>query len=40
MTAALTLYGKFGFVPAAAYYDTPIAGTIFLRRPLGDAPSP
>ncbi|HEY0833445.1 MAG TPA: GNAT family N-acetyltransferase [Azospirillum sp.] len=34
MAAALALYGKAGFRPTAPYYDTPVAGTIFLARPL------
>ncbi len=32
MTGAIALYRKSGFVPMAAYYDTPIEGTIFLAR--------
>ncbi len=36
MTAAIALYRKLGFVPAAPYYDTPIAGTHFMRLPLSD----
>ena len=32
MTGAIALYRKSGFVPTAAYYDTPIEGTIFLAR--------
>lgn len=35
MTAAVALYRHYGFEPIAAYYDSPIAGTIFMRRPLG-----
>lgn len=34
MTAALALYGAFGFEPTEAYYATPVAGTVFLRRRL------
>jgi GNAT superfamily N-acetyltransferase len=34
MTGALGLYARFGFEPMPAYYDTPIAGTRFLRREL------
>jgi ribosomal protein S18 acetylase RimI-like enzyme len=34
MAAAIALYRKFGFEPMEAYYDTPIAGTIFMRRTL------
>ena len=34
MTGALALYRKMGFEPVAAYYDTPIAGTVFLAKRL------
>jgi ribosomal protein S18 acetylase RimI-like enzyme len=34
MTEALALYRKSGFEPIAPYYDTPIAGTVFLARRL------
>lgn len=34
MAEALQLYRKAGFVPIEPYYDTPIAGTVFLGRPL------
>ena len=34
MAAALALYRKFGFETTEPYYETPIAGTIFLRRSL------
>ncbi len=34
MTEAITLYRKAGFRPVEPYYDTPLAGTIFLARPL------
>lgn len=34
MTGAQTLYRKFGFEIMAPYYDTPVAGTLFMRRPL------
>lgn len=37
MTAAIALYGRCGFVPMAPYYDTPVAGTVFLRRALSRA---
>lgn len=36
MTAALALYRRAGFAPIARYYDTPVAGTIFLGRTLTD----
>jgi ribosomal protein S18 acetylase RimI-like enzyme len=32
MTGALALYRKAGFEPIDAYYDTPVAGTVFLAR--------
>jgi ribosomal protein S18 acetylase RimI-like enzyme len=35
MAAALGLYRALGFRPAEPYYDTPVAGTIFLRLKLG-----
>lgn len=35
MDAAITLYRKAGFAPIAPYSDTPIAGTVFMGRPLG-----
>ena len=35
MTAARALYASLGFAPVAAYYDTPVAGTVFLARRLG-----
>jgi GNAT superfamily N-acetyltransferase len=34
MEAAIALYRKEGFVPISPYYDTPVAGTIFLARRL------
>ena len=34
MTGAIALYGKLGFEPMEPYYDTPVIGTIFLRRSL------
>lgn len=37
MGAALALYRALGFVPVKAYYDTPVAGTVFLSRPLEEA---
>ena len=35
MAGAIALYRNCGFEPIAPYYDTPVAGTIFLRRTLG-----
>lgn len=34
MREAVALYRAEGFAPIPAYYDTPVAGTIFLARPL------
>ena len=34
MAEAIALYRKSGFEPTAPYYDTPVIGTIFLRRAL------
>jgi ribosomal protein S18 acetylase RimI-like enzyme len=34
MTAAIALYRQLGFQPIAPYYDTPVAGTLFLARRL------
>ena len=34
MGDAVAMYGRLGFTPRAAYYDTPIAETIFLERLL------
>lgn len=34
MLAAVALYRTLGFEPTAAYYDTPVAGTVFMRRTL------
>jgi GNAT superfamily N-acetyltransferase len=34
MTDAISLYRRAGFEPIAPYYETPIAGTLFLARPL------
>lgn len=34
MTAALALYRSLGFVDVAPYYETPIAGTVFLGLDL------
>lgn len=36
MGPAIALYRKQGFEEMAPYYDTPIAGTVFLRRMLAD----
>ena len=35
MTEAIALYRTLGFAPIDPYYDTPVAGTIFLGRRLG-----
>ncbi len=35
MADAIALYKKAGFTPIEAYYETPIAGTLFFARPLG-----
>lgn len=34
MGAALSLYRSCGFEEIAAYYETPIEGTVFLRRSI------
>jgi ribosomal protein S18 acetylase RimI-like enzyme len=34
MTTALSLYERQGFVRIAPYYDTPIAGTVFMAKRL------
>ena len=34
MRAAVALYGSCGFEPMAPYYDSPVAGTQFMRRML------
>ena len=34
MTGAIALYQKLGFEPIEPYYETPVIGTIFLRRSL------
>ena len=34
MTAAISLYKRAGFVAIDSYYETPIAATLFLARPL------
>ena len=38
MTAARALYSRLGFAPIAPYYDTPVAGTAFMSRPLSPRP--
>ncbi len=35
MTGAQSLYLRLGFEVIAPYYDTPVAGTLFMRRRLG-----
>lgn len=37
MTGAIALYRKLGFAPIAPYYETPVAGTQFLRLRLDPA---
>lgn len=34
MAEAIGLYRRFGFTPMEPYYDTPIAGTLFMRKVL------
>jgi ribosomal protein S18 acetylase RimI-like enzyme len=34
MTGAIALYRKFGFEEMPAYYETPVTGTLFMRRRL------
>ena len=36
MSAAIALYTALGFRPIAPYYDTPLDGTIFMGRSLGE----
>jgi ribosomal protein S18 acetylase RimI-like enzyme len=35
MVAALSLYRRFGFEEIAPYYQSPVPGTVFMRRRLG-----
>jgi ribosomal protein S18 acetylase RimI-like enzyme len=37
MAAAQALYRTLGFETTPAYYDTPVAGTIFMRKTLADS---
>jgi GNAT superfamily N-acetyltransferase len=37
LAAAIALYRDTGFEPIPAYYDTPIAGTVFFRKVLAGA---
>ena len=39
MAGAIALYRKFGFEPIEPYYDTPVIGTIFMRRSLAGSES-
>ena len=39
MAEAQSLYRKLGFVPIAPYYETPIAGTVFMARRLASPPA-
>jgi ribosomal protein S18 acetylase RimI-like enzyme len=39
LAPALALYRDLGFAPVAPYYDTPIAGTIFLAKALTGSPA-
>jgi ribosomal protein S18 acetylase RimI-like enzyme len=34
MSEAISIYRKAGFTPVAPYYDTPVAGTLFLSKSL------
>lgn len=40
MAEAIALYRQAGFEPIEPYYDTPVRGTLFLRRRLAAAPPP
>lgn len=35
MTDAMALYRRLGFEPMPAYYPSPVAGTVYLRRRIG-----
>jgi ribosomal protein S18 acetylase RimI-like enzyme len=35
MVAALSLYRRFGFEEIAPYYQSPVPGTVFMRRRIG-----
>jgi ribosomal protein S18 acetylase RimI-like enzyme len=35
MAAALSLYRRFGFEEMASYYESPVPGTVFMRRRIG-----
>jgi hypothetical protein len=39
MAGAIALYRKLGFEPIEPYYDTPVIGTIFMRRSLAGSES-
>ena len=36
MDKALRLYGSLGFIRCAPYFESPIAGNVFLELPLGN----
>jgi len=35
LTMATALYGSLGFAPSEAYYETPLAGTLFMAKEIG-----